>query len=117
MQMTFDVINVFGQPTAIGRIVGCRDVGAKVVFGKRFAIEIESLDNLISHARQLKPQVMDWAVLWRISKIIVAKEQTVHTETVKQGAVGLTIARGPNQHLFGLVVGISVESKIAEFSD
>ena len=59
MQMAFDVINVFSQPTAIGRIVGCRDVGAKVVFGKRFAIDIEGLDNLISHTRQLKRQVTD----------------------------------------------------------
>ena len=88
-----------------------------MVFGKRFAIEIESLDSLISHARQLKRQVMDWAVLRRIPKIIVAKKQKVHMETVKQDAVGLTTVRGPNQHLFGLVVGISVESKIAEFGD
>ena len=59
MQMAFDVIDVFGPPTAIGRIVGCRDVGAKVVFGKRFAIDIEGFDNLISHTRQLKRQVTD----------------------------------------------------------
>ena len=71
------------QPATIGRIVGCRDVGAKVVFGKRFAIEIESLDSLISHARQLKRQVMDWAVLRLIPKIIVANKQTVRKGTVK----------------------------------
>ena len=88
-----------------------------MVFGKRFAIEIESRDNSISHARQLKRQVTDWAVLRRIPKIIVATEQAVRTEMVKQDDVGLTIVRGPTQHLFGLVVGISVGSKIADFSD
>ena len=117
MQMAFDVIDVFGQPTATGRIVGCREAGAKEVFGKRFAIEIEGLDNLISHTRQLKRQVTDWAVLPRIPKIIVATEQRAGTEMAKQDDVGPTIVRGPIQHLFGLVVGISVDSKIADFSD
>ena len=88
-----------------------------MVFGKRFAVENEGLDNLISHARQLKRQVTDWAVLPRIPKIIVATEQRVRTEMVKQDDVGPTIVRGSVQHFFGLVVGISVDSKIAGFSD
>ena len=117
MQMTFDAIDVFGQPTAIGQIVGCRDLGDKVIFGKRFAIEIEGLDNLIFHARQLKRLVTDWAVLRGIPKITVATEQAVRKEKLKQDDVELTIVRGPFQHLFGLVVGTSVDSKCAYFSD